>query len=117
MKAWIALAATILLLASPALGADITGRWTAKVVLGNGRSGAPAFVFKQDGAALTGTYSGVLGDSALTGTVKGSDVDFHFEVFGRAIRYMGKVNAPGNAIEGTVDYAGESKGTFSATRK
>ena len=68
---------------------DVTGDWTFSVETGMG-SGSPAITFKQDGEKLTGTYSGQLGDTTFTGTVKGTAIEFSFtteaqgqSIFGR----------------------------------
>jgi hypothetical protein len=96
-------------------GIDVSGKWNAKVDLGT-QGGSPTFVLKQDGEKLTGTYSGQLGSSDLTGTVKDSTVKFDFEVMGIKVHYEGKVSDDGSTIEGTCDYGGQATGTFKATR-
>ena len=66
------------LLSAAAFAEDISGKWTFNVETAAG-SGTPTFVFKQAGEKLTGTYNGTFGSAELTGTVKGSDVEFTFE--------------------------------------
>jgi hypothetical protein len=109
-------AISILVLAATAVFAlaSISGTWNAKVDLG-GQGGSPTFILKQDGEKLTGTYSGALGDAPLTGTVKGDKVTFDFNIQDNKIHYEGTVNAEGNHMEGTCDYAGQASGTFTAT--
>jgi hypothetical protein len=94
---------------------DISGTWNAKVDLG-GQGGSPTFVLKQDGEKLTGKYSGALGDSDVTGTVKGSAITIDFDVQGNKIHYEGKLNVDGTQIEGTCDYGGQASGTFTAKK-
>lgn len=96
-------------------GADISGTWAAAVTLDAG-SGTATFVFKQDGEKLTGTYTGQVGTANVTGTVKGSDVEWSFEG-GQAgkISYKGKLDA--GKITGTVEYGALGKGTFTADKK
>ena len=93
-----------LALAAAPVFADVTGTWKLSVETPNG-TGTPTVILKQDGEKLTGTYKGRFGESALTGTVKGSAIQFSF-----------KVNAQGNELEvtytGTVD-----GGTMSGTAK
>jgi hypothetical protein len=48
-------------------GADLTGTWTADVMLDVG-SGTATFVFEQKGEILSGTYSGVLGQATAVET-------------------------------------------------
>jgi hypothetical protein len=95
---------------------DLTGTWNVQVDLG-GQKGSPTFNLKQDGEKLTGTYSGALGESAITGTVKGSDVTIDFEASGAKIHYSGKVDKDGKKIAGDCDYGGQASGTFVATKK
>jgi hypothetical protein len=115
-KARIAVIAFSILTATPALAADVTGTWNATVDLGS-RKGTPTFVLKQSGDALTGTYTGQLGTSDVTGTAKDNAVDFTFSVMGATVKYDGKLDAAGNSMSGTVDYGGQASGTFTATRK
>src|SRR5262250_1419307 len=74
MKRVLATAFSVFVLAAVAFAADVTGTWNATVDLGGGQGGTPTFVLKQDGEKLTGTYSGALGESPVTGTIKGSDI-------------------------------------------
>ena len=62
----------------PLLGADLTGTWTAAVVLDAG-TGSATFTFKQTGEMLSGTYSEVLGTSSVSGAVKGEKVEWSFD--------------------------------------
>ncbi len=94
---------------------SLTGTWNAKVEVG-GQSGSPTFVLKQDGEALTGTYSGAFGEAPLKGTVKENKVTWDFEASGAKIHYSGTISSDGAKIEGTVDYGGQADGTFTATR-
>src|SRR5215471_13830883 len=87
---------------------DVTGKWEFNVDTPAG-SGSPTFVFKQAGEKLTGTYNGTFGTAELTGTVKGSDIEFAFEASvgdqkGKVV-YKGKIEAP-DKMKGNVDYAG-----------
>ena len=96
--------------------ADISGTWSAAVTLDAG-SGTATFVFKQTGDELTGTYTGVAGTAKVTGTVKGSDVEWSFE--GRQsgkITYKGKLEGDAK-ITGTTEYGSLGKGTFTAEKK
>src|SRR5262249_48991642 len=106
----------VLLAAVTAHAASLSGTWNAKVDLG-GQGGTPTFVLKQEGDKLTGTYAGALGEAPVTGTVKGSEVTFDFEVQGAKVHYAGKLNADGTQIEGTCDYGGQASGTFTATKR
>src|ERR1700677_235262 len=81
-------------------GADLTGTWSAAVVLDAG-NGVATFIFKQTGEALTGSYSGTLGQAQVTGTVKGDQAEWSFEN-----EQVGKV-----AYKGVLDGAGKMKGS------
>jgi hypothetical protein len=100
-----------------AIAADLSGTWGASVKLSSGQSGTPTFILKQNGQKLSGTYSGALGSAAVTGTVAGTKIHLSFEIQGSTIRYAGTLAGDGNAMQGSVDYAGRASGTFTATRR
>jgi hypothetical protein len=107
--------ATLLLSATLAFCADISGKWTANVVLEAG-SGSPNFEFKQDGEKLTGTYHGQFGDAPLSGTVKGDKVEFSFGTDAAKAQYSGTLDGA-TKMKGTCDYGPDAgKGTFTATK-
>src|SRR5579863_6981610 len=103
--------ALLSLLNLPLLAADLSGTWAADVTLDAG-SGTATFVFKQTGDNLTGTYTGAVGSANVTGTVKGSDVEWSFnsDQAGK-ITYKGKLDA-GGKIVGTVAYGELGNGKF-----
>jgi hypothetical protein len=109
------------LLAAAALVAqatNVTGEWTFNVQTDQG-GGTPTITFKQDGEKLTGTYAGQLGNSELTGTVKGNAIRFTFniDVQGQQapVTYDGTVEK--NTMNGKMDIGGMVNGTFTATKK
>lgn len=107
--------AILLLSATLAFCADISGKWSATVVLEAG-SGSPTFEFKQAGEALTGMYHGQFGDAPLTGTVKGNAVEFTFGTDAAKAKYSGTLDGA-TKMKGTVDYGPEAgKGTFTASK-
>ena len=114
MRKLVALAALVICGAA-VWAADLTGTWSADVVLDAG-SGTATFVLKQDGNALSGTYSGALGEAKVSGSVKGEEVEWTFESpdAGKIV-YKGKVE--GDKIKGTVEYGELGKGSFSAVKK
>jgi hypothetical protein len=110
-------AVLIFLLSALALwGADLTGTWSADVVLDAG-SGTATFVFKQEGEKLTGSYTGTFGKSQLSGSVKGNQVEWSFEVdqVGKAT-YTGTLDGA-TKMKGAVVYGALGKGTFTAEKK
>lgn len=112
------LAAVFLASAPLVAQTNVTGEWLFNVTTDQG-SGTPTITFKQDGEKLTGTYAGQLGNSDLTGTVKGNDITFSFtvDVQGQQapVTYKGTVEK--NTMKGTLDIAGMVNGTFTATKK
>lgn len=100
---------------------DITGKWAIDVVTPKG-NGLAVFTFKQEGNKLTGLYAGSLGEAPVTGTIKGNDAVFQFTLAERLKKdpnakpaiYYGKVD--GDKISGTIDFAGETKGSFSGKK-
>ena len=106
-----------ILVTGAALAADISGAWEFAVETPQG-SGTPTFEFKQDGEKLTGTYTGMFGKAPLSGTVKGDDVEFTFEVSNvdGKIHYKGTVEGA-TRMKGDVEYGDVGKGTFTAKKK
>ena len=97
------------------LAADVSGTWSAAVRLDAG-SGTATFVFKQAGDALTGTYSGALGNADVKGTVKGNQVEWSFEnPDAGKISYKGTLE--GATIKGSVEYGQLGAGSFTAEKK
>ncbi len=107
------------LASASAYAADITGTWEAQVDLDAG-SGTATFTFKQSGEALTGTYSGTLGEANITGKLEGRHVEWSFEASqggeSAKIKYSGTL-APDGSISGDCDYGPIGKGNFKATKK
>ena len=97
---------------------DVSGTWTFQVEFSGG-SGTPTMTFKQDGEKLTGHYSGQLGEAPLTGTIKGTAIEFAIDVDvqGTAahIVYSGTVEK--DAMKGTVKLGDFGEGTFTAKKK
>jgi hypothetical protein len=101
--------------------ADIAGTWLFSVDVG-GTQGAPTFVFRQQGEALTGTVSNARGQQKISGTVKGDKAVFGFAVTrdGQPFRatYSGTIESA-TTMTGTVEFSGalSGSGTWTATRK
>ena len=99
---------------------DVTGKWAFTVETGAG-SGNPTVTLKQDGEKLTGHYSSAtLGEADLTGTVKGSNIEFKFaaDAQGTALNvtYTGTIESK-DAMKGKVDLGGMAEGTFTAKKQ
>ena len=112
----------VLCLASLATGAraqngDASGAWD---VILNTPGGARNFraVFKVDGDKLTGQYKGMLGESEVTGSVKGSQIEFSFKVSGQiegTVVYSGTTD--GATMKGKVNLGDAAVGTFTGKKK
>jgi len=105
--------------AAPASAAvDVTGSWAFEVTTGAG-SGTPTMQFKQTGEKLTGHYSGQLGEADLTGTIKGSAIEFAFDLSadGNALHIVYAGTADKDAMKGTVKLGDLAEGTFTAKKK
>jgi hypothetical protein len=98
---------------------DVTGKWAATVQTDQG-SGTPTITLKQDGEKLTGRYAGQFGEADLTGTVKGSDIAFSFNVDAQGtmlnFKYAGTIESK-DALKGKVEIVGLGAGTFTAKRQ
>jgi len=92
--------------------ADISGGWQFSLQTPTTK-GSPSFEFKQDGDNLTGTYSGKFGKAALSGTVKGDQVEFSFDAPSGKFLYKGTVDGP-TSMKGDFELVGKEKGTFTA---
>ena len=110
--------AMLILVAGLALAADVNGTWNVTVDI-QGNTGTPTFVLKQDGEKLTGNYSGLLGDAPITGTIKGDQVEWSFDVKSDQvtgkIMYRGTVS--GTKMSGKLSLGDMGEGTWTATRK
>ena len=106
-------------LAGAALAADanVAGEWDFTVETQAG-TGSPHFSLKQDGANVTGTYKGQLGEAPVTGTVKGNELTINFKVSAQgqdlAITYSGTVE--GDSIKGKVSLGELGEGSFTGKK-
>lgn len=93
---------------------NLTGTWVVDVQTDMG-SGNPTFVLKQEGEKISGTYTGSLGESPVTGTLKGNVLHLEFSIQGNLITYDGTATA--TSISGKVNLAEMASGTFNGKRK
>ncbi len=98
--------------------ADVTGKWAFNVETAAG-SGTPSITFKQDGEKLTGHYSGQLGESDLTGTMKGAEIVFTFTIDaqGTTIKATYSGTADKDSMKGKVVLEGLGDGAFTAKKQ
>lgn len=96
---------------------DVTGTWSFEVNTSFG-SGNPTMTFKQDGEKLTGQYSGQYGQAALTGTVKGKDINFTYDMTAEGttvhVVYTGIVDK--DTMKGTMSFGDIGDGTFAGKK-
>ena len=92
---------------------DVSGTWQFTVELDVG-GGRPTFVFVQYAESLTGTYEGTFGSADVTGTIKGTQLEFQFELDGSSATYTGTV--AGETMSGTCKYDGVGSGVWEAER-
>lgn len=115
----LAASAAAVLLATSAIAADanVTGEWDMTVESQAG-VGTPHFSLKQDGNKVTGTYKGMLGESPVSGTVKGNDISLSFDVNTQGmelhVSYSGTVD--GATMKGTVKLGDLGEGTFTGKK-
>jgi hypothetical protein len=99
---------------------DVTGKWLFNVTSDLG-TGTPTVTLKQVGDSVTGHYSSqTLGEQELKGTFKDSKLTFRIaaQADGQtfAVTYAGTMDGA-DAMKGTVDFAGQATGTFTAKRQ
>jgi hypothetical protein len=115
----VAMMITVPLASAQAAKVNVTGKWLFNVETGAG-SGTPTMTFTQDGEKLTGKYNGQFGEADLTGTVKGQDIAFSFNVDAQGtaltFKYTGTIENK-DALKGKVEIAGLGEGTFTAKRQ
>lgn len=116
----LAVSAAAVFLTTSAIAADanVTGEWDM-IVESPAGTGTPHFSLKQQGANVSGTYKGALGEAPVTGTVKGNAVTikFHVEAQGMEmeVSYVGTVD--GAAMSGTVTLGDFGEGKFTGKKK
>jgi len=76
--------------AATAMAADVTGTWTGQATGPDGSAMQLAFTFKQDGATLTGSVQGPMGDAmAITnGKIDGDKFSFDVSFNGMTINHQ-----------------------------
>lgn len=76
--------------AGTAMAADVTGTWTTQATGPDGSPMQLTFTFKQDGAVLTGTVQGPMGDSMkiTNGKIDGDKFSFDVSFNGMTISHQ-----------------------------
>jgi len=99
---------------------DATGKWNLEVMTQAGGATMPSVTLKQDGEKLTGRYtSEALGEADITGTVKGQQIEFSFNVevqgFALLVRYTGTID--GESMKGKISLGELGDGTFTGKKQ
>jgi hypothetical protein len=132
-----ALAAVVALTAAPALTqgqqgqqgqtreepvpepAAIAGKWDVSLDMAMGTT-TVVFEFAQDGAKLTGTYTGRYGTFPLEGTVKGRAIEFvvttTIEGQASSLWFGGEVAEDGQTMKGPAELGGAGEAYWNAKR-
>lgn len=93
----------------------LNGTWSLNVTLGGQQGGTAKIELTEgEGGALTGKYTGALGNENIIGTVKGSEVEFSFDSQAGKITYKGTVT--GNKMAGKCSYGMAGDGTFEGSK-
>lgn len=115
----ILIGAASLIAASLLYGADVTGKWVAQVPGRGGETRETTFVFRQEGAKLTGTMSGRGGDIQIQdGKVDGDQISFTVTLNfgGNEMKFLYKGTVSGNEIKFTRTREGGDPREFTAKR-
>jgi hypothetical protein len=104
--------------AKPAV--NVTGKWTMTLEMSMGTA-TPALEFIQDGAAISGTYTGRYGTVQLKGTLKERIIQFSFTMGAEGqevtMSFSGEVASDSQSIvKGTGDMGELGEATWSAKR-
>jgi len=89
---------------SLAWAADVDGKWTAQVPGRGGQTRETTFTFKAEGEKLTGTVSGMQGDTPISdGKISGDDISFTLKLNfqGNEITFLYKGKVSGDEIKMT----------------
>ncbi|MGA2675088.1 MAG: hypothetical protein ABSE99_17875 [Terracidiphilus sp.] len=93
MKRLLCVGAAVLMAfcAATAFAADVTGTWSGDMKTPDGNSFHISFMFKQDGAKLTGTVQGPRGDpiEIADGKIDGDKLSFTVSFNGMTIQHEG----------------------------
>jgi len=99
---------------------NVAGKWVMTLEMSMGTA-TPGLELKQEGAKITGTYSGRYGSFPLEGSVKGRAIAFAFTMSAEGqsvtMSYTGEVAADGQTMKGTASLGDMGDATWSAKRQ
>jgi len=99
---------------------DVSGNWVLEVMTQAGGTTMPTVSIKQDGEKLTGHYSSQsLGEANVTGTIKGRQIEFAFnvEIQGFALHVIYSGTATPNMMSGKISLGELGDGTFTGKKQ
>jgi hypothetical protein len=99
---------------------NVAGKWIMTLEMSMGTA-TPALDLKQDGAKITGTYTGRYGTFALEGSLKDHTIAFSFTMNAEGqsvtMSFEGEVSADAQSMKGTASLADMGDATWSARRQ
>lgn len=99
---------------------NVSGKWAMTLDMSMG-SATPALELKQDGAKITGTYSGRYGTFPLEGSLKDRAIQFSFTMGAEGqtvtMSFAGEVSADAQSMKGTATLGEMGEATWSAKRQ
>lgn len=94
---------------------NVTGTWEMTVET-TGGTGNPVFILKHvNDSILSGTYTGMLGEAPVKGTLNGDKIKLQFSIEDNLVVYSGTVTD--NTMKGKVVLASYGEATFTGKRK
>ncbi len=98
---------------------NVAGKWAVTLEMSMGTS-TPSLELKQDGAKISGTYTGRYGSFPLEGTVAGRALAFSFSMSAEgqsvAMTFQGEVAADGLSMKGTATLGEMGEATWTAKK-
>ena len=99
---------------------SVAGKWIMTLEMSMGTA-TPALDLKQDGAKITGTYTGRYGTFELAGSLKDHVIVFSFTMNAEGqsvtMSFEGEVSADAQSMKGTASLADMGDATWSASRQ
>jgi hypothetical protein len=99
---------------------SVAGKWIVTLEMSMGTA-TPALDLKQDGAKITGTYTGRYGTFDLEGSLKDHTIVFSFTMNAEGqsvtMSFEGEVSADAQSMKGTASLADMGDATWSARRQ
>ena len=99
---------------------SVAGKWTMTLEMSMGTA-TPVLELKQDGAKITGAYTGRYGTFPLEGSLKEHTIQFAFTMGAEgqsvAMSFVGEVSADAQTMKGTASLGEMGDATWTAKRQ